>query len=119
MKPMLHYLVVSLDVWGHGPDEHEKYDCDGNCDGYTVNDLHHVGEINVNAETKVYNKGKAGEFSSVEAPELNLFWALKDGGYLNCSMSDIQFEYGENEIFIDRKADGRPLLQLQTEEQAA
>lgn len=113
MKPMLHYRIWSLDVWGHGPDEHEKYECDGNCDGYNVNDRSEAGEINVNAETKVYNEGKAGQFSVVEAPELNLYWALTDGGYLDCAMGDLQFEYGDNDIFIDRKSDGKPLLQLE------
>jgi hypothetical protein len=110
------YRVISLDVWGHGPDEHEKYDCNGECDGYTVNDAHYCGEIEVSADEHVYNEGKPGEFRDWYASDAEFVRALVVGGYLtpDCTEDILEID-GEADyrLHVDRIADGRPLLQLE------
>ena len=94
------YRVYSLDVWGHGPDECAQYDCDGNCDGYQVNDRCKVGTVEIEDDTG-------------PAP---IIAALVSAGYLtaDCSEESIDVDGdGEFMVEINRKSDGKYLLQLE------
>lgn len=110
------YKVIGLDVWGHGPDEHEKYHCDGECDGYTVNDAHYCGEIDVAAVETIYNAGTPRQSSHWGATDTELIRVLVDGAYLtpDCTADVIEVE-GEDDytLYLNRKEDGKPLLQLE------
>jgi hypothetical protein len=110
------FKVITLDVWGHGPDECAEYDCDGECDGYTVNNAFHAGQIEVDAEEHVYNPGTPNEFRDCFADDATMIKALVDGGYLtpNCTAESIEIE-GENDytLYVNRESDNKPLLQLE------
>jgi hypothetical protein len=115
--PTIHkYKVIALDVWGHGP-EHEKYNCDGNCDGYTVNDAHYTGRtIEVSADEHVYNVGTPREFRDCFASDAEIIRACVEGDFLtaDCTPEFIEID-GENDytLYVNRKEDGCPLLQLE------
>lgn len=110
------YRVIALDVWGHGPDEHEKYDCDGECDGYTVNDAHYCGAIEVTAQPHLFNEGKEGQFCVWEASDAEILRACIEAGYLKdiCKPETVEID-GENDytLFLNWKEDGCPLIQLE------
>jgi hypothetical protein len=115
-RPIHRYSVIGLDVWGHGPDEHKDYDCDGECDGYTVNNAWRIGEIEVLADRHDYNVGSPHAFTSYFASDETIVKALVEAGYLtpDCTPVDIEID-GENDygLSVDRKKDGKPLLQLE------
>lgn len=112
------FKVISLDVWGHGPDEHEKYDCDGECEGYTVNDAHYTGrEITVEAPRKVYNEGKPQAFAEYHADDSAIIKALVDAGELNDKALEpdaIKID-GEDDytLFLEDTKTGHPLVHLE------
>jgi len=96
------YTVWALDVWGHGEDEHEQFGCDGNCDGYWVNDRRRVGTIDLvephtdrDVLIALWASGHLPSETDVEAPHQQI--------QVN--------EMGEDEILIDE--DDFPLFQLE------
>lgn len=111
------FAIITLDVWGHGPDEHEKYDCDGECDGYTVNQAFHTNRrIEVPAQRKVYNAGTPREFVSYETSDEAIIKALVDARELDekalvPGAIDID---GEDDftLFVNDAKTEEPLLQL-------
>lgn len=114
--PTCKYRVVSLDVWGHGPEDHDKYDCEGECEGYTVNDAHYCGEIEVETETTIYNVGSPQEFACEAPTDAAILKVLIEGQYLtpDCTEDVIEID-GESDytLYLNRKEDGRPLLQIE------
>ncbi len=111
------FKVISLDVWGHGP-EHEKYDCDGNCDGWTVNDAHYTGRtIEVEACEQVYNADTPHEFREFGASHEAIINACIEAGMLTSACAEknaITFD-GEDDhtLYLEDAETGRPLIQLE------
>lgn len=94
------YEIVTLDVWGHGS-QCEEYDCDGNCEGYWVND--------------VFKTGRKIEISD-DATDDQIVKALVDAGELKpvcLNPGSIEVE-GDNDymILVDDGETGEPILQL-------
>lgn len=108
------YRVWSLDVWGHGPEEHEENDCDGECDGYQVNNRCEVGCLEVTVTEQRFNVGTAHEFGSFEPDDTVLVEALIEAGYLNDSARGLCTVDGQDGSYFIEAEDGRPLLQLET-----
>lgn len=115
------FKVISLDVWGHGPDEHEP-ECERNgeivCDGYTVNAAYYTGrEIEVDAEEHVYNAGTPAEFREFHAEDATIVRALVDGGFLTpaCAEPDAVKVDGEDDwmLFLEDAETGMPLVHLE------
>ena len=109
------YRAISLDVWGHGPDEHEEFDCDGECEGYFVNDVHCAGKIEVDAEEHVYNEGSPSEFYRHSSSDAEIIRVLVEDGFLtpDCTADNIEIDGSDDlTLYINRKEDGKPLLQL-------
>jgi hypothetical protein len=96
------FTVWGLDVWGHGPDEHEKYECDGNCDGYTVNDRFKIGRINVDDDDE---KGPLDD--RIVSVLCELEWLRHDA---------VTVDGDDGLLFVERESDGKPLLQLERAE---
>jgi hypothetical protein len=102
---MATYRVYGLDVWGHGPDEHEQYDCDGNCDGYQVNDRSQRGTVDI----------------SEDATDQQILEALVESDFLmgfcatqkHCTIESSDEDF----IEVNRTSDGRYLLQLEREQE--
>lgn len=95
---MATYRVIGLDVWGHGPDEHSQYECSGDCEGYNVNDAHYCGDVEVGTDS-----------------DADIIGALVKWGYLtpDCTPTAIEVDGEPEFLFINRKDDKRPLLQLE------
>jgi hypothetical protein len=119
------FKVIALDVWGHGPGEHEP-ECmrDGEvmCDGYTVNDAHYTGStIEVSADEKLYNAGTPHESRAFVAEHAAIVRALVEASMLTaaCTPESIEID-GEDDslLFVNLRVDndpedGKPLLQLE------
>jgi len=88
------YTIWALDVWGHGPAD---CDCLHGCDGYWVNDRCKVGSIDI-----------------VEGMTDDALLALLDTeGYLHADLCVFDAQGDESCYYVESKADGRPLLQLE------
>lgn len=99
---MTKFRVYSLDVWGHGPDECAKYDCPGGdrCAGYCVNDRASAGTVEID----------------LDAENPGIVAALVAEAFLTPDCDDKTIETdGDPEFMIEinRKSDGRYLLQLE------
>lgn len=105
------YTVWSLDVWGHGHDECESWGCDGNCEGFTVNDRGRCGTVTVRAQGFACNIGTEHEFVSFVPTTLEIKTALVEAGHLN-DQADIEID-GEDVIEVNAADNGRPLFQLE------
>lgn len=121
MEPKYKFIkfrVYSLDVWGHGPEEHEDYDCDGECDGYTVNDRFKCGDVEIFATLKTYNVGTENEFSDYVSEDRHIVGALKRFDYLKMDVpvSLIDVDGDDEFIEINDFYDGCPLFQLEREQ---
>lgn len=115
------YKVISLDVWGHGPDEHEP-ECERNgeivCDGYTVNAAYYTGrEIEVDAKERVYNAGSPHEFREHHAEDAAIVRALVDGEFLApaCAVPGAVKIDGEDDytLYLEDAETGMPLVHLE------
>jgi hypothetical protein len=117
------FKVISLDVWGHGPEEHEKYGCEPDahgeyrCDGYTVNDAHYTSyTVEVSAAKVYYNQGTAFASSEYHTEAGEIIKACVEAGMLtpDCNADTVEVD-GEDEhtLFLNRKEDGKPLIQLE------
>lgn len=96
---MIAWEVLGLDVWGHGDDECSTYDCGGECEGFTVNDVSKVGTIEL----------------ADDATDLETFRVLQAHGYLGNALapSDVKFDWPDEEYGeCDLASNGRPLLQF-------
>jgi hypothetical protein len=105
---MMKFKVISLDVWGHGPDDCNKYDCKGGdyCDGYTVNQAFYTGRT---VEVPRYNDTCCHDAAVIRA--------LVEAGMLTekCLAPGAIKIDGEDDfmLFIDDAHDGQPLIQLE------
>ncbi len=102
----MQFKIISLDVWGHGPDACKQSGCDGNCDGYIVNDAHYTGRT-----VEVPDTGDDA------AREATIVRALVDAGELNekcLAPGTIEID-GEEDytLYVNDARDGQPLLQLE------
>lgn len=102
------FKVITLDVWGHGPDTCEKWGCPGGdrCEGYTVNAAYHTGRS-----------------IEVENTEIaTLLKALVDNGELlpKCLEPGVIEIQGDDEttLYVNDGSDGQPLLQLENVDDA-
>lgn len=118
------YLVWAPEVWGHGPDEHEEYDCDGDCDGYTVNRRNQVGRVEV--EVEQINSGTAKTWQFKGGGDRALVKALIAAGFLDPDfLSTDKPEDGvevdgdmDFTLYLHLAEDGFPLYQLERVENA-
>lgn len=96
---MATFKVRGLDVWGHVESDPKDCDCT-DCPGYTVNDIYPSrGSIEIDEND----------------PDATIIKALVDGDFLtaDCTAETIEVD-GDPEFMIEvnRKSDGRYLLQL-------
>jgi len=93
------YTIWALDVWGHGPADCAALDANGECshDGYYVNDRRKIGTIDI-----------------VEGMTDDALLALLDTeGYVHAGLCVFDAQGDESCYYVESKADGRPLLQLE------
>lgn len=95
-------------------------DCDRHeqCDGYTVNDRTKFGTIEVRAEGQRWNVGTPQEFTSFHPTDKAVIDALIAALYLEIGCTEETIEIDGDWDFslaVDRKSDGRPLLQIERE----
>jgi len=132
------FRVWGLDVWGHAEGDCEEEhgdecasndgegplypdcDCDRHeqCDGFTVNDRTKLGVIEVRAEGQRWNAGTPHESTTFYPTDKAAIDALIAGGYLtsDCTEETIGLDWElDTSLAVDRKSDGRPLLQLERE----
>lgn len=94
---MTTYNVWTLDVWGHVEADPKDCDCENECPGYTVNDRREVGTVEIDDQTPVIR-------------------TLVEHGFLTPDCDDKSIEVdGDPEFMIEinRKSDGKYLLQLE------
>lgn len=98
------FKVHGLDVWGHVESDPKDCDCTHECDGYQVNDI--------------YPSGGTVEISEDDS-DATIVKALVEGDFLTADCTSDSIEVDNNDqltFYINRKSDGRPLLQLRIEE---
>lgn len=106
------FKVISLDVWGHAPDDCSKYDCPGGdrCEGFTVNAAYYTGRtIEVPDDVAIGQPFVDALINSlIEAGELNELARGKGA---------VQID-GESDftLFLNDGKDGRPILHLENAE---
>ena len=106
------FTVWNLDVLGHGPAEHDEYDCDGECDGYQVNDRCRCGIITIKAEGTKYNVGTEHEFVSFSPNDQTIIDTLVTCGFLNPGHEFEVDDAGEDNYYVCAM-DGCPLFELE------
>jgi hypothetical protein len=88
------YRVIALDVWGHGPTEHEE----------------------VEARERIYNEGTPHESRAFSVEAQTLISRLVEGGFLGNALnaSNVKLD-GEDDgmLYLEREEDGLPLIHLE------
>jgi hypothetical protein len=93
------FTVWSLDVWGHVEADPKDCDCERECPGYIVNDRCKVGTVEIGDQDPVIK-------------------TLVEGGFLTDDCDDKSIDVDGDPDFmieINRKSDGKYLLQLEPE----
>ena len=113
------WVVWGLDVWGHAPEECEYDDEDRpvECCSFTVNDRSKRGTVMIRCKGMRFNVGTEHEFESFSPNTDDVTKALVDAEYF-VETAEIEAD-GESEFMLEvnRKSDGRPLLQLEREKE--